>query len=101
VILWCLSKFIKLFVDGKYSLECRILKPLGDGRWMAPLVRYQLEKETGLMRCGLREIMLDVPREAFRYVDLPYSRDHHNFDSFRHPMMISDELFPETWKNLK
>jgi hypothetical protein len=41
---------------------------------------------------------LNVPREAFRFFDRPYTSDMHQDNAFRHDIRIPDELFPELWK---
>ena len=46
-------------------------------------------------------VLFDLPREAFMFVDLLYSRDIHQPWAFRHAMGIPDEIMPEIWKNLK
>jgi hypothetical protein len=47
------------------------------------------------------EKLLDAPREAFRFMDRPYTTDMFLPNAFRHAMMIPDEMFPESWMNLK
>lgn len=42
----------------------------------------------------------DMPREAFVFMDLPYTADFHLPNVFRHDMRIPDEIFPERWKNV-
>jgi hypothetical protein len=46
------------------------------------------------------EILFGVERDAFQFLDEPYTRDHSLHSSFRHAMMIPDDMFPEQWKNL-
>lgn len=46
------------------------------------------------------EKLTRAPREAFRFVDRPYTTDMFLPNAFRHPMMIPDDLFPEYWMNL-
>ena len=41
-----------------------------------------------------------APREAFRFVDAPYTSDTFLPHAFRHPMIIPDEIFPEYWMNV-
>jgi len=48
-----------------------------------------------------KQVLFAVPRDAFQFLDAPYTRDHHLYTSFRHPMMIPDDMFPEVWMNLK
>jgi len=41
----------------------------------------------------------DVPRQAFKYFDRPYTSDTFLENAFRHPIYIPDELFPSIWRN--
>jgi SET domain len=43
----------------------------------------------------------NVPREAFSFVDRPYTSDMHLASAFRHDIRIPSALFPEMWRNLK
>ena len=42
-----------------------------------------------------------VPQKFIRYIDKPYTSDLHSKNSFRHYIAIPDEVFPETWLDLK
>jgi hypothetical protein len=53
---------------------------------------------TTSIRPGLKPT--ELPREAIRFVDRPYTSDIHLPNAFRHPIGIPDELFPDAWKNL-
>ena len=44
------------------------------------------------------EVLFAIPRDAFVFRDAPYSRDHQLRSSFRHEMMIPDDMFPDSWK---
>ena len=44
---------------------------------------------------GEKHIVTGIPREAFRFVDRPYSSDEHLEDAFRHHIGL--DVFPETW----
>lgn len=46
-------------------------------------------------------IIVDVPEKYIMYVDMPYSSWTQAEGVFRHYIGIPDEIFPETWKNLK
>ena len=46
------------------------------------------------------EKLIDAPRQAFRFMDRPYTTDMFLPHAFRHPMMIPDDMFPEYWMNL-
>jgi hypothetical protein len=43
-------------------------------------------------------ILVDMPREAFLFYDLPYTTDMHLDNAFRHEIRIPDELFPLSWR---
>jgi hypothetical protein len=45
-------------------------------------------------------VIFGVPRDAFIFDDVPYSRDHQMKGAFRHFMKIPDDIMPEAWKNL-
>jgi hypothetical protein len=47
------------------------------------------------------QLVKDVPREAFQFVNRPYTSDMLLPNAFRHDIRIPDEIFPERWKNLK
>ena len=46
------------------------------------------------------EMLTDAPREAFKFLDRPYTADMFLGNAFRHAMMIPNDMFPECWKNL-
>ena len=45
------------------------------------------------------EVLFAVPRDAFVFQDVLYSRDHHLQSSFRHEMMIPNDMMPKAWMN--
>lgn len=49
----------------------------------------------------VRILLNNVPHSAVRYFDRPYTSDVWPTTAFRHPIHISDDLFPEQWKTLK
>ena len=42
----------------------------------------------------------NVPREAIVFVNLPYTDDIFLEKSFRHEMILPDDIFPKAWMNL-
>ena len=46
-------------------------------------------------------LLENVPKEAFLFVDKPYSTDIFLSRAFRRDIRIPDELFPAAWRNLK
>jgi hypothetical protein len=43
----------------------------------------------------------EVPREAIRFYDRPYTTDMFLENAFRHDIRITDDIFPLVWRNLK
>ena len=44
--------------------------------------------------------IINVPREAIAFENLPYTSDMFLKNSFRHEMKLPDDIFPEAWMNL-
>mmetsp|Transcript_17515 Transcript_17515/g.26592 ORF Transcript_17515/g.26592 Transcript_17515/m.26592 type:complete len:598 (+) Transcript_17515:47-1840(+) len=78
-------------------LPCDILrwKEDEDGNLLYTAVYFDEEKE----KDEQYEKVVDVPREAFIFVDKPYTSDFLQDNVFRHDIRIPDEIFPDTWKN--
>lgn len=51
---------------------------------------------------GEVHVLTNVPRRAIEVRDKQYEKDEflENEHSFRHEMMMPDEIFPEAWKNI-
>jgi hypothetical protein len=102
VQLWCRAWYLSKQSRRRYrnDQECRILKKVGehDHRYVVQLVQHYNYDEEGLTEMEAGKIVFGVPSDAFYFVDVQYSRDYHQFDAFRHPMMIPEEMFPEVWK---
>jgi len=45
-------------------------------------------------------VVEEVPRSAIKLADILRSSDQHSPAAFRHEIRISDEIFPDTWKDL-
>ena len=43
----------------------------------------------------------DVPRSAIKLYDVPFTSDIHQRRTFRHPIYLSNEVFPKQWRNLE
>jgi len=56
---------------------------------------------THVIPSGENHILTYVPRWAIEIRDWFYSKDEFMENSFRHEMMIPDEIFPDAWKNLR
>lgn len=101
-------------VNGKEPLEdfnfmhhCRPLARTqhrgenGDFYSYIVIVYYRFEND-GDDHCWEEpmEVLFDLPRDAFFFVDVPYTRDIHQLWAFRHPIGIPDDIMPEAWLDL-
>jgi SET domain len=43
----------------------------------------------------------DVPRSAIKLYDVPFTSDIHQRRTFRHPIYLSNEIFPKQWRNIE
>lgn len=68
--------------------------------YMVELVRRKNDPKRRKCWIVIDEIMFNVPRDSFVFVDRASVLDQLSTRSFRHDMMIPDEIFPEAWKNL-
>jgi hypothetical protein len=96
---WYIRQFVNDYADG--DCECRVLKKLGNDRYLVQLLAvtvYDVKRYTEILP---GQILWNVPSDAFIFADLAYTRDHYDLQSFRHAMMIPDDMFPEVWKNNK
>eukprot|EP00934_Nitzschia_sp_Nitz4_P001267 Nitzschia sp. Nitz4//scaffold24_size164493//61516//63539//NITZ4_002322-RA/size164493-snap-gene-0.4-mRNA-1//1//CDS//3329544096//1267//frame0 len=98
VRLVCNWWYIRQFVPDHETRdsECQILKKLDNGNYQAQLVENFTED--GRSKKWLGPILWSIPPDAFYFEDLPYTRDHYQWGSFRHAMMIPDDMFPNAWK---
>jgi hypothetical protein len=78
--------------------NCEILrfKRIVNGTVLYTTTVFDLEEDE-----FLPDLVKDVPREAFVFVDRPSTSDMALPNAFRHDIRIPDELFPEAWKNKK
>jgi hypothetical protein len=67
----------------------------GDGR-----NRFGLAMEERIPK-GVVHIVTHVPRHAIRFSDKMYTTDQHLENAFRHEIGLPDDVFPESWKDLK
>lgn len=49
---------------------------------------------------GEKHIMTGIPRDAIEIRDKMYTKDEYMPNSFRHEMMMPDDIFPDAWMNL-
>ena len=81
-----------------------IVKDASVSNWrMCEVLRF--EEVNGSLRytavvVNRKEKLSGLPREAFKFVDNPYTSDQFLPNAFRHPMLIPDEMFPEYWMNI-
>ena len=101
-------KWRKYFRDGGLK-EFKMEK---DGTWTdCEILRYKLDELNRTVYTAVvtdesdddekAKLVKDVPRDAFVFVDRPYTSDMLLPNAFRHYIGIPDDIFPDAWKNLK
>jgi len=86
---------------GEHDHACTIVRKLYDDSYLIRLVKWVDDDEYRVTERDPETFLLwGIPKGAFFFEDLPYTRDIHQQWSFRHPMMIPDDLFPDIWKNV-
>ena len=85
--------------EEEASTPCQILHRGGqrEDSYVAQLI---WSIETNSSTSDHSQILWDLPADAFRFDDLPQTRDHQQPWAFRHEIMIPDDIFPALWKNL-
>lgn len=93
-----IDKFSSSVESQIYPCDIVRKKQDKDGIYFYTAVMWHQNKETG--ETSLIGKLRDVPREAFKYYDRPYTSDAFLANSFRHDIRIPDTIFPGAWKNL-
>mmetsp|Transcript_9537 Transcript_9537/g.20233 ORF Transcript_9537/g.20233 Transcript_9537/m.20233 type:complete len:270 (-) Transcript_9537:74-883(-) len=88
-----LSKLAKQ--TGEYLYEVRILERMGR------LGIYGKNDKIPGVPKGQKFIIKSVPREAIEFGDKMYSTDILLSNAFRHEIVVNDDIWPESWNNLK
>ena len=85
---------------SEYGYPCRILKRERDDDELVYDVEVTTEaKDRWHDFRGIRiSVQNKVPREAIRFLDLPYTSDIHLRRSFRHEIGIPDDMLPNAWR---
>jgi hypothetical protein len=73
---------------------CLVIKEENSGRYTVRVLSGKTEERRP-------DFLTNYPRESIRYFMKPYKSDLHLPNAFRHHIEISDEMFPEKWKDLK
>ena len=90
------------FLEGSDRLcRCDLLRKETDDQGFVWYTAMLIDDDQDDDKKPNHRIMAKVPRQAFRFMDRPYTTDMHLPNAFRHDMRIPDELFPEKWKNRK
>jgi len=87
------SDYYRVFVLDRFTCHGETLYTV------AVFTTKDIERQTTIEYVG--GILFALPRDAFVFDDVPYTRDHQMTWSFRHDMKIPDDMMPEAWKNLK
>ena len=78
----------------EYGLDCTIIarQISGDDDYFTYDALIATDDEEVLVQ--------QIPRDGFRFFNLPYSTDMHLKKAFRHDIGIPDSIFPNLWKDL-
>lgn len=101
VFLMCRAWYVKQFVKQNDDSHCRVLKKLGNDRYLVQLMEVNYFDKEGYTEMTEGRLLWNVPSDALFFVDIPYTRDHYQLNAFRHAMMIPDDMFPDVWKNIQ
>ena len=100
---WYLARH-GLFTENENEKNpmCTIVKQLEDDSYLVRIIEWYDNDDDRMWEYYSDNSLTawGIPRDAFFFEDLPYTRDIHQEWAFRHPMMIPDEIFPEAWKNI-
>lgn len=58
------------------------------------------EGRNSIWEIKVYDVLFGVPSSAFHFEELSYNAAHRELWSFRHEMMVPDDLFPQAWMNL-
>ena len=91
------------------SREAEVVDADGNGEYYYTVVMLDEDQlEDGMIStmehnipAGENHILTNVPRWAIGVKDKLYKKDEFLEKSFRHEMLMPDEIFPESWKNLQ
>lgn len=101
VHLRCHKFYLKKWIAKiKDDPMCRIVRKLRDGTYLVRAGDWE-ETDDDQTEFNALTLIWGVPKDAFYFVDMAFSRDHHQPWAFRHAMMIPDEIFPDAWRNIQ
>jgi hypothetical protein len=83
------------------SYRCRVVDRFVDSSGEVKYTAEIIETQDNDKSCVVKvlEVLFAVPRDAFLFRDVHYSRDHQQNWSFRHHIGIPTDLMPDLWKN--
>lgn len=90
-------------LEDKGCYPCRVVHRNHNDSYVAELF-YRADKEHPLGIWDVhvdrvKYVLFDVPRDTFYFRDAIYTRDHHQYWTFRHDMRIPDDILPIAWRD--
>lgn len=86
--------------DGESGLyHCLVTERFDDQTYSVEIFSHYQEDKGGDEIAVYNPVPSRLPRDVFHFKDDYYKRDHYQPWSFRHAMMIPDDMFPAAWKN--
>lgn len=87
-------KFLPPLFDDQSRVYCRALK-----RSKTTPYKYEVEMDVQIDGKSHKIVVEDVTAEGIFLYERAFAADWHLPNSFRHEIMIPDDIFPEIWKN--
>lgn len=85
------------WIGDNTGVACEVLQRLEyDAAPNRYVVRFERKEENNVFR-----IVSNVPREAIKFFDNPYTTDMHMLGAFRQPIGIPDDMLPDAWRRTK
>lgn len=80
---------------GVNRVGCKVIERSGDAE-----SGYRYVVEPHIETEVLNVLVKNVPHEAIRYIDKPYTNPQHEISAFRHTIEFPDSIFPKQWRDL-
>mmetsp|Transcript_26573 Transcript_26573/g.57657 ORF Transcript_26573/g.57657 Transcript_26573/m.57657 type:complete len:503 (-) Transcript_26573:37-1545(-) len=80
---------------------CDIISGNDEEGYLVQIFQLTQEEETVWTKKGVPMFLTNFPRESIRFFNRVGTSDQYLPGAFRHHIELSDDIFPEQWKNLK
>jgi hypothetical protein len=91
-----MDRELRSWESREYGHKCKVLRTRRDGKSVTYHVILTIVDDEGVITTVSRT---DVPRNATKFFDLPYTTDMHLTTVFRHELGIPEDKFPNAWRD--